>query len=46
MHLCGGVDIRADQSLVKNWEQAALGLLAFRAADVDEVVDISGGGWG
>lgn len=36
--------IGADQGLLKDWEQAALGLLAFGGADVDEVVDTTGRG--
>lgn len=42
--LCGsGVDIRAQEALLKNGDEAALGLLADSGALVDESVD---GGWG
>jgi hypothetical protein len=38
------IDISADQGLLENGQQAALGLLALGGADVDEVVDASGCG--
>ena len=38
------VDVGADQGLLENGQQAALGLLALGGADVDEVVDASGCG--
>lgn len=44
--LSGGLDIGADQGLVENRQQAALGLLSLSGAGADEVVDISGCGRG
>jgi hypothetical protein len=51
--LCGsswgssdGVDVRAEQGLSENGENAALGLLSLSGADVDEVVDAGRGGGG
>jgi hypothetical protein len=41
-----GVDVGAEQSLSKNGEDAAFGLLALGGADVDELVDTSGSGGG
>lgn len=38
-----GVDIRANESLAQDGEEAALGLLSLGSANVDEVVD---GCWG
>ena len=37
------LDVSADQGLLQDGEQAALGLLALSGADVDEVVDAGGG---
>jgi hypothetical protein len=42
----GGVDIGAEKGLSEDGEDAALGLLALSGADIDEVVDIGGGGGG
>jgi len=38
-----GVDIRAEQSLAEDGQDAALGLLALDGADVDEAVDVERG---
>lgn len=38
------VDVRAEQSLAEDGQDAALSLLAFGRADVDEAVDARGGG--
>ena len=38
------VHVGADQSLLQDWKQAALGLLAFSGTDVDETVDAGGCG--
>ena len=40
-----GVDIRADESLAEDGQEAALGLLALGSAGVDEVVGSGGGDW-
>jgi hypothetical protein len=42
----GGVDVGAEKGLSEDGEDAALGLLSLVGADVDEVVDIGGGGGG
>jgi len=45
--LCGGsgsgVDIRADERLAEDGQEAALSLLALGGAGVDEIVDGGGG---
>jgi hypothetical protein len=38
-----GVDVGADESLTEDWEEAALGLLTYIGASVDESVDAGGG---
>lgn len=43
-YLSLGLNISADQGLLEDGQQAALGLLALGGADVDEVVDASGCG--
>ena len=39
-----GLNIGADQALLEDGEQAALGLLSLSGADVDEAVDVGGCG--